>query len=165
MEALPQCGRRWQAWGHRRDMEYIAPYVLKSEYVCTHCGKIPPEVTGDVTEMHTFYYLLFESFRWLREDWGKAITITSGYRCPTHNREIGGVDLSLHIFGGALDLGFRDSEETKAAAKQVDESCPNVRMGVYLDRHYLHIDVAPLVIPKLSLEWTEHKRWGDKYDD
>ena len=145
-------------------MEYIAPYVLATEYKCRHCGRVPPEVKGDWVEYPTFYYMLFESFRWLREDWGKPITISSGYRCPEHNQAIGGVPLSLHIFGGALDLKFKDSEETAKAARQVDISCPDLRMGVYLgEKNYLHCDVGHLAIPCLSESWNAKERWGADY--
>ena len=145
-------------------MQYIAPYVLRSEYACRCCGRVPPEVKGDYMELPIFYWQLFDFFGSLRRAWDKPITISSGYRCPKHNQEIGGVPLSLHIFGGALDLKFKDSEETARAARQVDESCPNVRMGVYLgEKNYLHIDIAQYVIPKLSDDWDSGARWGSVY--
>ena len=146
-------------------MGYIAPYVLKSEYACACCGKVPYEVCGPVVEMPTFYYVLFESFKWFREDWGKAVNITSGYRCPAHNQQVGGVPMSLHIFGGALDMKFRDDEETAKAAKAIDDSCPDLRMGVYLKgESRLHVDVGYLAIPRMSEAWVQGERFGDKYD-
>lgn len=144
--------------------EYIAPYILASEYRCSHCGKMPFEVTGEYIELPPFYWMLFEFFGWLRKDWGKPITISSGYRCPVHNQAVGGVPLSLHIFGGALDLKFKDSEETARAARQIDESCPDVRMGVYLgEKNYLHIDVGYMVVPRICDDWEAGARWGSNY--
>ena len=35
---------------------------------------------------------------------GKAITVTSGFRCKTHNKNVGGVSGSLHLKGTAFDL-------------------------------------------------------------
>ena len=32
-------------------------------------------------------------------------TITSGYRCPVHNYQIGGVPMSVHQYGNAADIG------------------------------------------------------------
>lgn len=40
----------------------------------------------------------------LREMWGSAIRVTSGYRCPQLNRKVGGVWNSDHQFGHAADL-------------------------------------------------------------
>jgi len=35
---------------------------------------------------------------------GRNITITSAYRCPTHNRNVGGVSNSRHAIGDAVDV-------------------------------------------------------------
>ena len=43
----------------------------------------------------------------LRERFGKPIVVNSGYRCPTHNREVGGVGTSQHLRGEAADISVR----------------------------------------------------------
>lgn len=40
----------------------------------------------------------------LREAWGKPIIISSGYRCPTLNKAVGGVANSQHLLGEAADI-------------------------------------------------------------
>lgn len=40
----------------------------------------------------------------LREVWGSAIIVTSGYRCPALNKAVGGVSRSVHQLGWAADL-------------------------------------------------------------
>ncbi|MBP5388816.1 MAG: peptidase M15 [Bacteroidales bacterium] len=40
----------------------------------------------------------------LREAWGSAIYVTSGYRCDALNRAVGGVSNSVHRLGWAADL-------------------------------------------------------------
>ena len=40
----------------------------------------------------------------LREHWGLPIRITSGYRCPELNEEVGGVEDSYHMDGCAADI-------------------------------------------------------------
>lgn len=35
--------------------------------------------------------------------------ITSGYRCPKHNREVGGVKDSAHVLGLAVDIAVPDN--------------------------------------------------------
>lgn len=49
-------------------------------------------------------YKLIETFQALRDYVGKAIFITSGCRCPEHNKKVGGVEESAHVEGMALDM-------------------------------------------------------------
>lgn len=43
-----------------------------------------------------------------RKEYGKSITINSGYRCPALNRAVGGVATSQHVRGQAADLACAD---------------------------------------------------------
>ena len=46
----------------------------------------------------------------LREKYGKPITVTSGYRCPSVNKAVGGEPTSQHTKGEAADIvGFDGS--------------------------------------------------------
>ena len=40
----------------------------------------------------------------IREHWGLPIRVTSGYRCPELNDEVGGVEDSWHMDGCAADI-------------------------------------------------------------
>lgn len=40
----------------------------------------------------------------LREAWGQPIIVSSGYRCPTLNRLVGGAANSQHTLGQAADI-------------------------------------------------------------
>ena len=40
----------------------------------------------------------------IREHFGKAVTITSGYRTPAHNAKVGGSKSSQHLLGRAADI-------------------------------------------------------------
>lgn len=40
----------------------------------------------------------------LREAWGHAVIVTSGYRCPVLNRTVGGASNSQHMSGEAADI-------------------------------------------------------------
>ena len=46
----------------------------------------------------------------LREHWGLPIRVTSGYRCPELNDEVGGVEDSYHMEGCAADITAIDPE-------------------------------------------------------
>jgi len=45
----------------------------------------------------------------VRERLGKPIVVNSGFRCPIHNRAVGGATGSQHMKGEAADLRFQDS--------------------------------------------------------
>ena len=63
----------------------------------------------------------------IREQYGKPIFVTSGYRCPELNKAVGGVNSSQHVKGEAADLvGINDDEtrkifETAKAFGQFDQ--------------------------------------------
>lgn len=44
----------------------------------------------------------------VRERFGKPIRVNSGYRCPKHNAEVGGVPNSQHMRGEAADIRPRE---------------------------------------------------------
>ena len=50
----------------------------------------------------------------VRERLGKAITVNSGYRCPKHNKAVGGVANSQHMTGEAADIVCADLPRLKA---------------------------------------------------
>lgn len=77
----------------------------------------------------------------IRDHFGKSITITSGYRCPTHNARIGGATGSRHSKGQAADIvvqGVSSREVAKYA-----ESIGIKGIGLYetaKDGYFTHID-------------------------
>ena len=77
----------------------------------------------------------------IRDHFGKPITITSGYRCATHNKNIGGASASYHTKGQAADIvvdGIAPAEVAKYA-----ESIGVKGIGLYetaKDGYFVHID-------------------------
>lgn len=49
----------------------------------------------------------------LREKYGKAIIVNSGYRCEALNKAVGGSKTSQHRFGLAADITAKSKEENK----------------------------------------------------
>ncbi len=137
--------------------EYIAPYILASEYKCSHCQKIPPGLVKDENdEWPLVFQALFDRFKDLREEHG-PITITSAYRCPAHplsKKDGAAGKLSVHVFGLALDVDDPAGE----IVRLVEQLCPELRMGTYADGH-VHLDVGYFIRPKYSENLIEGARW------
>lgn len=84
---------------------------------------------------------LVEYVQKIRDHFGKPITITSGYRCPTHNRNVGGATGSRHAKGQAADIVV--SGVAPKTVAQYAESIGIKGIGLYetsKDGHFVHID-------------------------
>ena len=77
----------------------------------------------------------------IRDHFGKPVNVNSGYRCPTHNKRIGGATGSYHTKGMAADIsvnGVAPAEVAKYA-----ESIGIKGIGLYetsKDGYFVHID-------------------------
>ena len=56
----------------------------------------------------------------IRERWGLPIRITSGYRCPELNAEVGGVEDSYHMEGCAADITAIGNDEEHRRHRNVE---------------------------------------------
>ena len=52
----------------------------------------------------------------IREHFGKAVTITSGYRTAAHNAAVGGAKSSQHLLGRAADIRVQGASVEDVAA-------------------------------------------------
>ena len=55
----------------------------------------------------------------LRSLYGRPVRITSGWRCQTHNREVGGHPQSRHLVGCAADLAPLDRDRDRWEAMRL----------------------------------------------
>lgn len=53
----------------------------------------------------------------LREEYGKAIIVNSGYRCDALNKAVGGSKTSYHRYGLAADITGKSKSENKKLFK------------------------------------------------
>lgn len=76
----------------------------------------------------------------LFEKLGHELPITSGYRCPKHNAEVGGAAKSYHAKGKAVDLGTTDDDDFA----RIDELATEAGFGgVGIGRNFVHLDFGP----------------------
>jgi uncharacterized protein YcbK (DUF882 family) len=98
------------------------------EFMCKCCGQ--PGVK----------HKLVLAVQLLRDLTGRKIRISSGYRCPKHNREVGGVENSRHVKGEAADIviaGMSVEEMVKAAEQVKDFG----GIGAYPSKGFIHVDI------------------------
>ncbi len=78
----------------------------------------------------------------LRKNIRRPIRVTSAYRCPIHNRRIGGSKNSQHLKGRAADIHARNMTVNAlwAAAEQVG-ALSRGGIGVYPRKRFVHVDV------------------------
>lgn len=71
----------------------------------------------------------------LREKLGKPLFITSAYRCPDHNKNVGGSPHSQHLTGTATDIVCRDISPDELA-----DICESYFNGLGRYNTFTHID-------------------------
>ena len=72
-------------------------YFRRNEFACSCCGEIVVDEK---------LVLMLDLARELAD---VPFVITSGYRCPLHNEEVGGVKNSSHMLGLAVDISVPDN--------------------------------------------------------
>lgn len=84
---------------------------------------------------------LVEYLQKIRTHFGKPVNVSSGYRCATHNKNVGGATGSYHAKGQAADIyinGVAPAEIAKYA-----ESIGILGIGLYetaADGYFVHVD-------------------------
>lgn len=79
---------------------------------------------------------LVEYLQNIRDHFGVAVSINSGYRCEKHNAAVGGASQSKHKYGQAVDIVVKGVAPLKVA--QYAESIGILGIGLY--ENFVHID-------------------------
>ena len=72
---------------------------------------------------------------------GEPVVINSGYRCPTHNRNVGGAARSTHVQGTAGDVKVVNVAPSRVHAYLI-KRYPN-KYGIGKYNTFTHIDMRP----------------------
>ena len=120
----------------------VSDHFVVGELSCRHCGNI---IVSPV---------LLEMLERLRLAVGAPLRICSGYRCPTHNKAIGGAKTSAHMMGLAADIAVPDRYRMNPAAflEAAEGIAKQVGGGYhyYPAQWFIHIDCLP---------WPKDRRW------
>lgn len=110
------------------------------EFRCPCCSGIK-----DSLQFRAFVSHLQEA----RQNAGVPFLITSGYRCPKHNKEVGGINESAHTKGVAADI-HAASSSTKFAIIKGLLSAGFRRIGI--SKTFIHADMD--VDKPQNMIWT-----------
>ncbi len=75
----------------------------------------------------------------LREMYGKAITVNSGYRCPKLNASVGGAKNSQHMRGEAADITAGSKTENKKLFELIRDNLPFDQLIDESDYSWVHV--------------------------
>lgn len=109
----------------------MSVHFVMREFEC-RCGcRMPTPVRARV---HTLCVALER----LRAELGRPVRVNSGYRCPAHNRAVGGARASQHVLGCAVDLSVAGMTGAELAARLESliarGAIPDGGIGLYPDR-------------------------------
>ena len=115
-------------------IEYITEHVALTKCACPCC---------DLLKVTPGLFSHMKLLEQMRQEMGFAMIITSAYRCPDHNREVGGAVRSWHLLF-ATDIrpgrgsGFKDQLH---GMYKVALSLKWGGIGYY--NNFLHLDMRP----------------------
>ena len=116
----------------------IGKYFDEYEFAC-HCDRHGVDAEGHPILDHIIDKRLVDVLDRIRERLGVPITVNSGYRCPEHNAEVGGVSDSQHVLGTAADITYDGIDVDYLA--EIAEECGADGIGKYYYQDFVHIDV------------------------
>lgn len=111
--------------GQGRNRVQLSPNFSLHEFECRHCGAVmvDPE--------------LVRRLQLARDRIGRPLVVTSGYRCPEHNRAVGGAANSQHLLGNAADIVCQDLT-VRQLYDTLEPLFPEGGMGLYSS--FVHVD-------------------------
>lgn len=122
----------------------ITNHFNSSEFECP-CNKCTDQVIDDQ---------LVNKLEELRVEYNSGIKITSGYRCPAHNIEVGGVPNSAHSSAIAADFQpiVMTVDELDKLYEMAYKKFDNIGDGRRLK--FIHVDTRPKKANGLKRTWT-----------
>lgn len=77
----------------------------------------------------------------LREAYGEAITVNSGYRSPALNKAVGGAKNSQHMTGEAADITVGTKEGNKWLFEYIRDNLPYDQLIDEYDYSWVHVSL------------------------
>ncbi len=81
--------------------------------------------------------LLIDKLQEVRTELNKPVSINSGFRCPTHNKIVGGKFTSSHLKGKAADIAILGSSHRNEVLRIFLTKFNRIGIG----SNFIHVDV------------------------
>lgn len=111
---------------------YVSEHFRAAEFACNHCGKLHPSGVMPPKD-------LLDILEGVRAHFGVPVAVNSGYRCPTHNKNVGGATSSRHMDGDASDI-MLSGVDPRLVYEYLDGVVGNLG-GVGKYNTFTHVDV------------------------
>lgn len=95
------------------------------EFKCPDCGSVDTLDRG-----------LILNLQWIRDQIGRPLCVSSGYRCGPYNAKVGGAPLSQHQYGRAADV-YATGVSSKRLAQLAEQVGFN---GLFIYSSHIHVD-------------------------
>ena len=105
-------------------------HFTEKELSCKHCGKMGMDETT------------LKNLITMREDLDFPLPITSGYRCPEHNKAVGGHPNSAHMLGHAIDIQISGENAATLVAVCISYGFNGIGVKQHGEHsgRYIHLD-------------------------
>lgn len=127
-------------WKTGEKIQFTANFS-STEFECPECSK---------TQIHKISKDLVANLQTLRDQLGKSITITSGYRTEEHNAKVGGVPNSQHLFGVAADFTCKDLDKALVLCEKLFNGIGDGRKK----GKFIHVDMRILAPKAKPKKWS-----------
>lgn len=117
-------------------MEQLTRNFHRKEFDCKDGTKVPEEFKNNLIKLAV-------NLQVLRDDFGSALVISSGYRTPKYNKRVGGATLSQHLTASASDLS-QNKETPLELYKRIEKLIKQGKMhngGLGLYNTFVHYDI------------------------
>jgi uncharacterized protein YcbK (DUF882 family) len=114
-------------WSRGNAPRHVAEHFHLSEFECG-CGTCQAQMIDS---------RLLVALDLLRESIKAPIIITSGYRCPAHNKAVKGAKKSRHLAGEAADI-YTIAATIEELEKRAEEHFSRIGVG----KTFIHVDVG-----------------------
>lgn len=109
---------------------YLSPHFSSKEFDC--------KCRNATCQDYQLDRKLIDVLEQVREHFNTAVMVTSGYRCPAHNAQIGGAKASFHMLGKAVDFVVKNKTITEVF-EYLDQLYPQ-SLGLIDERSWVHLD-------------------------
>ena len=101
-------------------------HFTAAELECPHCGQM--QMSND----------FMRKLVAVRREINIPLHVTSGFRCPEHNRNVGGATSSKHLAGRAVDIALNMSEENQVTLLEL--AIKHGLVGIGVAKTFIHLD-------------------------